>query len=150
MSTLGWLASVSSSVFVLTTLVQAIIQVANAIFAFPDWQYTLIMLGFLIVTIGFNTWGAKALPMLETLSLFGHLGGFLITMIAVLVMAPKNSAKQVFTEVVNSSGWDNTETSVLVAQVSVLYCNLGSDSAVHICKHPLLLSTPRHANVNAS
>ena len=70
---------------------------------------------FLVITIGFNTWGAKALPMLETISLFGHLGGFLITMIAVLVMAPKNSAKQVFTEVVNNSGWGNTGTSVLIA-----------------------------------
>jgi len=72
--------------------------------------------------------------MLETLSLFGHLGGFLITMIAVLVMAPKNSAKQVFTEVVDNSGWNNKGASLLIAQVSVLYCNLGSDSAVHICE----------------
>ncbi|TVY83619.1 putative amino-acid permease [Lachnellula suecica] len=132
MSTLGWLASVSSSVFVLTTLVQAIIQVYNVTFEFPAWQYTLIMLAFLVITIGFNTWGAKALPMLETISLYGHLLGFLVTMIVVLVMAPKNSAKQVFTEVVNSSGWKNTGASVLIAQVQVLYCNLGSDSAVHI------------------
>ncbi|KAH6668007.1 amino acid transporter-like protein [Halenospora varia] len=152
MSTLGWLASVSSSVFVLTTLVQAIVQVANAEFSFPAWQYTLIMLAFLVITIGFNTWGAKILPMLETISLFGHLGGFLVTMIAILALAPKNSAKQVFTEVVNSSGWENIGASLLIAQVSVLYCNLGksfkilhqftrlcadsfhlgSDSAVHI------------------
>ncbi|KAH8665012.1 amino acid transporter-like protein [Tricladium varicosporioides] len=132
MSTLGWLASVSSSVFVLTTLVQAIVQVANAKFSFPAWQYTLIMLAFLIITIGFNTWGAKILPMLETISLFGHLIGFLVTIITILSLAPKNSAKQVFTEVVNNSGWENMGASLLIAQVSVLYCNLGSDSAVHI------------------
>lgn len=134
MSTLGWLASVSSSVFVMATLVEAIAEVNDANFAFARWQYTLLMLAFLIITIGFNTWGAKALPRIETMSLFGHLGGLLITIIPLLVLAPKNSAKQVFTEVVNNGGWSNTGTSCLIAQVSVLYCNLGSDSAVHICR----------------
>jgi amino acid transporter len=134
MSTLGWLASVSSSVFVLTTQVQAIINVTNASFTFPAWQYTLIMLAFLAVTILFNTWGARTLPMMETISLFGHIAGFIITIIPLWVMAPKNSASAVFTEVVNNGGWSNVGTACLVAQVTVLYCNLGSDSAVHICK----------------
>lgn len=126
MSTLGWLASVSSSVFVMTSLVEAIIDVGNADFLFKAWQYTLIMLAFLLITIVFNTWWAKMLPKLETLSLFGHLGGFLVVAIPLLVMCPKNSAKEVFTEVVNSSGWENTGTACLIAQVSVMYCNLGT------------------------
>ena len=130
MSTLGWLASVSSSVFVLATLIEAIAEVNNANFAFECWQYTLLMLAFLIVTIAFNTWGAKALLRIESLSLFGHLGGFLITIIPLLVLAPKNSAKQVFMEVINNGGWKNTGTSCLVAQVSVLYCNLGEYSQI--------------------
>lgn len=125
MSTLGWLASVSSSVFVLTTLVETIIEVKDDAFVFPNWQYTLIMLAFLVITIGFNTWGAKALPMLETVSLFGHLAGFLVTVILIWAMAPRNSASAVFTEVVNNGGWSNTGTSCLVSQVTVLYCNLG-------------------------
>ena len=125
MSTLGWLASVSSSVFVMTTLIQSIINVAKSSFEFPAWQYTLIMLGFLVITIGFNTWGAKTLPALEVISLFGHIGGLIVVIVPLLVMAPKNSAQMVFTEVVNSGGWSNVGTSCLVAQVSVLYCNLG-------------------------
>lgn len=125
MSTLGWLASVSSSVFVMTSLIEAIIDVSDADYLFTAWQYTLIMLAFLIITIFFNTWGAKTLPKLETLSLFGHLGGFFVVMIPLLVMTPKNSAKEVFTEVVNSSGWSNTGASCLIAQVTVMYCNLG-------------------------
>lgn len=125
MSTLGWLASVTSSVFVMTTQIQSIIEIANSEFSFTSWQYTLIMLGFLLVTILFNTWWAKALPGLETMSLFGHLGGFLLVMIPLLVMAPKNSAKQVFADVVNNGGWSNTGTACLVSQVTVIYCNLG-------------------------
>jgi hypothetical protein len=89
MSTLGWLASVSSSVFVMTTLIEAIIDVAKSDFGFTNWQYTLTMLGFLLITIAFNTWGAKALPMMETVSLYGHLLGFLVVMLPLLIMAPK-------------------------------------------------------------
>ena len=92
------------------------------------------MLAFLVITIFFNTWGAKFLLMIETISLFGHLGGFLVVMISVLALAPKNSAKEVFTEFENGSGWGNMGVSLLIAQISVLYCNLGSDSAVHIGK----------------
>ncbi len=125
MSTLGWLASVVSGVFVVTTLVETMINVTNADFAFPNWQYTLIMLAFLVLTIFLNTWGATALPMLETVSLFGHIGGFIIVLVSLWVLAPKNTAHAVFVEVTNNGGWSNTGTSCLVAQVTVLYCNLG-------------------------
>jgi choline transport protein len=125
MSTLGWLASVASSTFVVATQVQAMIEVTNASFGFPNWQYTLIMLAFLVVTIFFNTWGAKILPMLETISLFGHLAGFFVVMIPLVVLCQKNSAHAVFLEVVNNGGWSHTGTACLVSQVTVLYCNLG-------------------------
>jgi choline transport protein len=136
MSTLGWLASVSSSVYVMTSLIQSIIEVPKTTdWVLTNWQYTLIMLGFLLITISFNTWGAKILPMMETVSLFGHMAGLIIVIVPLVVMCPKNSAKQVFREVTNNGGWGDVGTSCLVTQVSVLYCNLGSDSAVHICEY---------------
>lgn len=153
MSTLAWLASVASSLFVVATLIENMINLTNSSFAFPNWQYTLIMLACLVLTIFLNTWGAPVLPMVETISLFGHIGGFIIFVVPLWVLAPKNTAHAVFAEVVNSGGWSNTGTSCLVAQVTVLYCNLGmhlvpisrkgsyvimsstgSDTAVHICK----------------
>jgi choline transport protein len=125
MSTLGWLASVASGVFILATQVQAMIEVTDAHFGFSNWQYTLVMLAFLVVTIFFNTWGAKVLPMLETISLFGHLTGFFVVMIPLVVLCRKNSAHAVFLEVVNNGGWSNTGTACLVSQVTVMFCNLG-------------------------
>jgi choline transport protein len=126
MSTLGWLASVASSTFVVSTQVQAMVETTNIDFGgFPNWQYTLIMLAFLVVTIFFNTWGSKTLPMLEVISLFGHLAGFLVVMIPLWVLCQKNSAHVVFLEVVNNGGWSNTGTACLISQVAVMYCNLG-------------------------
>jgi choline transport protein len=87
MSTLGWLASCASSVFVCATLIEVLIEITNADFAFPNWQYTLISIAFLFITIFFNTWGAGTLPMIETISLFGHLGGFVVTIIVLWGMS---------------------------------------------------------------
>ncbi len=134
MSSLGWLASVSSSVFVATTQIQSLINVTDAQYAFTNWQYTLIMLAILFVTVFFNTLAAKTLPMQETISLFGHIAGFVMTLIPIWVLCPKNSAAAVFTEVVNNGGWSNTGTACLVSQVQVIYCIFGSDTIVHICK----------------
>jgi choline transport protein len=128
MSSLGWLASLASSVFVVTTLIEVMIEVVTPDFGFPNWQYTLIMLAVLVFTIFCNTWGARVLPMLETVSLVGHLAGFFVVIIPLWVMAPKNSASTVFLDVVDNGGWGNVGTSCLVAQVSVMYCNLGRHS----------------------
>ena len=122
----------ASSVFVVVTLIEVMAEITNADFAFTNWQYTLIMLGFVVVTIFFNTWGAPILPMLETVSLFGHLAGWIVTIVALWVLCPRNAASDVFTSFVNSSGWENMGASLLITQVSVIYCNLGSDSVVHI------------------
>ncbi|CAK1367398.1 putative amino-acid permease [Cercospora beticola] len=132
MSTLGWLASVASSTFVVTTQIEAMINVTNPEYAFERWQYTLIMIAFTAITIVFNTWGAPFLPGLETICLFGHLFGFLVVMIPLVVLCPKNSAYEVFLDFQDSSGWNNMGTAFLISQVYVMYCNLGSDSVVHI------------------
>ncbi|KAH7125102.1 amino acid transporter-like protein [Dendryphion nanum] len=132
MSTLGWIASVASSVFVIVTLVEVMITVTYPDYAFKNWSYTLIMLAFTVITIFCNTWGARILPLLNTIMLYCHFAGFVIVFVTIWVMCPRNQAKQVFLEVVNGGGWENVGTACLLSQVTVVYCNLGSDSIVHI------------------
>jgi choline transport protein len=125
MSTLGWLASNASSVFVVTTMIEVAINITNPSFTFPNWQYTLIMLAFVTVTILFNTWGATVLPALEIASLGLHTIGWFIFIIALWVTCPRNSAHDVFTVFTNGGGWSDIGTACLISQVSVIYCNLG-------------------------
>ncbi|EME81434.1 uncharacterized protein MYCFIDRAFT_38444 [Pseudocercospora fijiensis CIRAD86] len=132
MSTLGWLASVASSTYVVTTQIEAMIQVTNPEYAFARWQATLIMIAFTVLTIFFNTWGAPVLPGLEVACLVGHLAGFLVVLIPLWVLCPKNSADDVLLHFEDNSGWGNIGTAYLISQVYVMYCNLGSDSVVHI------------------
>ncbi|KAI1083703.1 amino acid/polyamine transporter I [Whalleya microplaca] len=132
MSTLGWLASTTSTLFVCASLVQSLVEITYKDFVFVNWEYTLIALAFISIMIPCNTWWVETLPVLETVSLVGHLVGVLIVVITLWVMCPKNSVAEVFTAVVDNGGWGNVGLSCLVGQTSVLYCNLGSDSAVHI------------------
>lgn len=48
--------------------------------------------------------------MIETISLFGHIICFVVTIVPLWVMCPKNSAKDVFTIFVDSGGWENIGT----------------------------------------
>jgi choline transport protein len=131
MSTLGWLASVASSCYVCTTQIQSMIQVTRPDYAFTNWQYTLIMFAIIAITIVFNTWWASILPGLEIASLFGHIVGFFVVFIPILVLCPKNSAYEVFVDFQGNGGW-SVGTGYLISQVTILYCNFGSDSVVHI------------------
>jgi choline transport protein len=134
MSTLGWLASLTSSVFVCATLIEVCAEVIDANFSFTNWQFTLLMLALLLITIGFNTVGASGLPALETASLFGHGAGFVIVVVVIWVMCPRNTPEVVFTSFIDSGDWGNIGVACMISQVTVMYCNLGSDSIVHICK----------------
>ena len=133
-SALGWLTGNASGYFILSTLVEALVEVYYPDWSFTNWQSTLVMIFFLIATIYFNTWGARLLPTIEIVSLVFHLAGFVITIVPLWVLAPKNSASDVFGPVVNGGGWSNTGTSFLVGSITILFSNLGPDAAVHIGK----------------
>jgi len=145
MSTLGWLASVASSTYVVTTQIEAMIEVYAPDFTFTSWQYTLLMWAFCLITIVFNTYAAGVLPTLEIISLVGHLLGFIVNLVPLLVLCPKNSAYDVFVRFENSSGYSSNGAAFLISQVTIIYCNLGSDSVVHISEevNDASLTVPR-------
>jgi len=107
-------------------MIEVGINITQPDYAFTNWQYTLIMFAIIAITIVFNTWGAQSLPMLETLSLFGHVAGFILFLGIFWGMCPRNSSYEVFVNVVNSGGWSNTGTACLISQATVMYCNLGT------------------------
>ena len=129
---MGWLASVASSVYVLAVQIQATINVTRPDYALTAWQTTLIMLAFTAITIVFNTYGTPIFPELEIASLIGHIVGFFVVIIPLWVLCPKNSAEDVFLNFRDQSGFNNMGLAYLTCQVYVMYCNLGSDSVVHI------------------
>lgn len=132
MSTLAWLSGQTSGIYLTMSLIQVVVNVKQPDYTFTNWQVTLALLGFILSLIVFNTWAAKALPMVQAAALWVHIFGFLAVIIPLWVLAPRNSAKDVFTVFVNESGYSSMGSAVLLNQVFSLYCILGSDTAVHI------------------
>ena len=107
------------------TLLESLIQVYLPSYTFSNWQATLVMMASVVITVLFNTFGTPLLPLVESISLVGHIAGWIITTIVLWVLCPKNSAYDVFVSVVNSGGWSNTGLSCLVGSITVLYAQLG-------------------------
>ena len=63
-----------------------------------------------------------------------HIAGLVAILVILGVMAPKNTASFVFTEVSNSSGWTSDGVSWLVGLLSSVYPLLGYDAACHLAE----------------
>ncbi|KAL2350194.1 amino acid transporter-like protein [Cryomyces antarcticus] len=127
-STLAWQPALAGGLYPIAVMIQTITQYNRPDFVLLNWQASLLMIPLGFLTVPFNTvW--RALPIFETKLVF-HFAGFFATIIPLWVLAPKNSATQVFTEITNSGGWSNTGLSLLVGQVSVFYCMAGEDPLV--------------------
>lgn len=151
MSSLGWIASLAGGTYACADLVGVCVGLARGTeegetFSFAAWQLFLVILALLLVTIALNTLGAGFLPALEVVSLVGHTAGFVV-FVGVLWglcgrggdaagagTVPLNSAREVFLSWENGSGWGDYGAACLVAQVSIIWSMLGSDTIVHICE----------------
>ena len=133
-STIAWQPALAGGLYPVVTMIESLRSYQDPDFAFTNWQASLLMIALGFLTVPFNTVWRKALPTFETIVLVFHFVGFAVTVITVWVLAPRNSAKDVFTSVVNSGGWSNTSLSMLVGQVSAFYTMAGGDSAVHLAE----------------
>jgi amino acid transporter len=132
LSSLGLLSSVAAGNFISALQVQALVNVYLPDLAFTQWQTTLMMIALGVVTIILNTRTAPILPALEIASLYVHVLGFVVIAIVVLVLCPKNSPTDVFLTFTNTSGYDSMAAAILMSQVYVFWCIIGSDSVTHI------------------
>jgi choline transport protein len=121
MSTLSWQAGIASGSFLTGTIIQALITVNNPSYSPENWQGTLLVFSMVLVLFIANIWGAKSLPMLQNILLVVHCFGFFAVIIVLWVLAPRNSAKKVFTEFTNEGGWSTMGLSLMVGQISAIY-----------------------------
>ena len=132
-STLGWQTGLASIAFIVGTVIQGLIVLNNPNYIFERWHGTLIVIAIISFSVIFNTFLAHKLPMVEGIVLIIHLLGFFAILIPLWVLAPRGSAKDVFTTFENFGGWSKQGTSVMVGMLSSVYALLGVDSAVHMC-----------------
>jgi amino acid transporter len=129
------------------TIIQGLIILNDETYVFERWHGTLLVIAITTFSIFFNTFLAKRLPMVEALILILHIVGLFAIIIPLWVLAPRASAKSVFTEFNNAGGWNSLGTSTLVGFSTTITAMIGYDCAVHMCKPPLYVWSCQYARL---
>lgn len=131
---LGWQVNIGSGSYLVGLQIQGLITLNDQNYVPQQWHGTLFVIAVATVAITFNTFFARKLPLIEGIMLLLHVFGFFAILIPLWVFAPKVSAKTVFTEFSQVTGWPSMGTACLVGLIGPLYSLLGPDSAVHMGK----------------
>jgi choline transport protein len=129
---LGWQAGVASTAFLSGTMIQGLIVVWDESYTPQRWQGTLLTIAMAGVSTFFNTYGARQLPLLEGLVLLLHVFGFFGILIPLWVLAPKQSAKEVFTTFQDGGEWGSVGTACIIGMISPIYAFIGPDAGTHM------------------
>lgn len=125
MSTLSWQAGNASGSFLTGTIVQALLVVNYPDYNPTAWQGTLFVFAMVLVLFVVNIWGASVWAYIQNALMVLHVVFFLVVIIVLWVMAPHQSAKNVFTQFSNEGGWPSIGLSVMVGQITAIYSLLG-------------------------
>ncbi|WEW60245.1 hypothetical protein PRK78_005730 [Emydomyces testavorans] len=132
--TTGWQCTIVAISFIAGTIIQGLITLNDATYKPQPWHGTLLVIAIASFAVFFNTLLAKKLPMVEGIFLILHVIGVFLIMIPLWVMAPRHSAKFVFTEFNNGGGWNSIGTSVLIGLSTSLPSMIGYDCTVHMAE----------------
>ena len=140
----------ASAAFAAGLQLQALIILNDESYIPARWQGLLFYWLIVLYAAVTNIWGPRVLPTANLFSgefvihascqsmLIGsgmlHIVGLVAILVVLGIMAPKNTASFVFTEVSNSSGWSNGGVSWLVGLLSSVYPLLGYDAACHLAE----------------
>ena len=88
------------------------------------------VLAITLITYLLTVWGAEAMPLFQNLMLILHVFGFIIIVIVLWVLSPRNTADVVFTQLTNGGGWSTMGLSLMIGQISALYSLIGTFDGV--------------------
>lgn len=143
----GWQCAIVAIAYLAGTIIQGLIVLNRPTYEFERWHGTLLVIAITAFSILFNTFLAKNLPMVEGLILIIHVVGLFAIIIPLWVLAPRNSAKAVFTEFYDGGEWGSPGTATLVGLSTTITSMIGYDCSVHMCKR-LLHYWKHDANTN--
>ncbi|EXV05570.1 amino acid permease family protein [Metarhizium robertsii] len=135
LSTVSWQSIVALDAFLIGSVIQGLITLNDDSYSPTRWQGTLFVFAAVIGVSLFNVFAAKHLPLAEGSFVTLYIFSFFPVIVTLLVLAPKQSASDVFTKFTdNGAGWPSISLTVMVGQVSSMFVVLGSDSVAHMAE----------------
>ena len=96
------------------------------------WQGTLIYWAVLLLTTAVNILGVRKFPHIETFAFIFFIAAFFIILVPLVYLTPQSSAKFVFTDFENSSGWSSDGLVWFIGLLNGAYTLLGIDGVCHM------------------
>ncbi|KAI5460902.1 amino acid permease-domain-containing protein [Mariannaea sp. PMI_226] len=133
-STLGWIAVAGSAPFLAGTQIQGLLVLNYPdTYVFERWHGTMLFWAILIVSACVCIFCSNFLPLIEKLTLVLHIGFFIIIMVVIATLSPTtHTAKFVFTNFENNSGWGSDAIAWSIGLLSSCYVLIGYDGATHL------------------
>ncbi|KAI0020711.1 amino acid transporter [Xylariomycetidae sp. FL0641] len=132
LTTISWQAMSATVGYLIATLLQGIVVLANPSYVPQPWHTVLIIWASTLFAVLMNSITSKTLAKFEGLILVLHLAGFFGVLIPLVYFAPHNDAASVFTTVQNNGGWPKDALAFLVGLPTMASALLGADCAVHM------------------
>lgn len=131
----SWQSMVVIECYAISDIIQALILVNDPTYIATPWRGTLLTMGAALVGSVFNIVLASHLSWVEGIFATFHFFAFVPVLVALLIIAPKRLAADVFLQFEHSSGgWSTTSIALFVGQVSNLFVMLGSDGVAHLAE----------------
>lgn len=106
------------------TIIQGLISIRDPSYQPKPWQGTLFVWAMIAIIYFFNVHAADWMPRIQNLLFALHIVCWVIVVAVLLVLAPHNSPKAVFTEFYNGGGWPTVGVSLMIGQISAVYGSL--------------------------
>lgn len=132
MCVLGWQGACASSAFIAGTQIQGLIVLNNESYVPEGWHGTLLTISIAALSVLFNTFLARKLPLIEACILVIHVFAFFGVLVTLWVLSPRADTKAVFTQFSDGGGWGSLGSSALVGILAGVLPLLGADAAVHM------------------
>lgn len=126
LATLSWQAGNAAGLFLVGTLIQALVTINYPDYSPANWQGTLMVWAVVAVMWVMNVYGARAMPIFQNVFLVLHVFGFLTLIVIFWILSSRTTAKAVFTEFTNKGGWSSMGLSLMIGQISALYTLIGT------------------------
>ncbi|EFQ98516.1 hypothetical protein MGYG_01543 [Nannizzia gypsea CBS 118893] len=124
---LGWHTGIAGCSYTVANMLIGLIAINNPDYQPERWHGTLLIIAIAFMAIIFNTFFAQKLPFIEGVILLVHVFGFFAVLIPLWVLAPLNSAEDVFLNVVDRGEWGNNGLACLVGLGAPIYALIAEE-----------------------
>ncbi|RYP09568.1 hypothetical protein DL764_001253 [Monosporascus ibericus] len=128
----SWQAISAMVSYLIATLLQGIIVLAQPTYVPLPWHTVLMIWAFSLFAALLNSINSRTLAKVEGLILILHLAGFFGVLVPLVYFAPHNDSSFVFTSFSNNGAWPTQAMAFMVGFPTVATALMGADCAVHM------------------